>query len=153
MKRTRIRLLTLITALVAFLILVTLLYHAGMARYEGKPRTLLQAIEWTADTFTTTGYGRDTHWSHPAMIALVITVQFAGMIIVPMVMALFVLPLLAERFEQRLPRAADPKLRGRDAAAATARPIDRHAGRGDRRVAGARRSRSRRERRLQPVGR
>ena len=110
MKRTRIRLLTLVAVLLAFLVVVTLLYHAGMGRLEGKPRTLLQSIEWTADTFTTTGYGRDTNWSHPAMVALVIVVQSAGMIVVPMVIALFVLPYLAERFEQRLPRAADPKL-------------------------------------------
>src|SRR6185295_9585251 len=60
----------------------------------------------------TTGYGRDTHWSHPAMVLLVIVVQSAGMIVVPLVIALFVLPLLAERFEQRLPRAADPRLDG-----------------------------------------
>jgi len=110
MKRTRIRLLTLVAVLVAFLFVVTVLYDFGMARLEGKPRTLLQSIEWTSDTFTTTGYGRDTHWSHPAMVLLVIVVQSAGMIVVPMVIALFVLPYLAERFEQRLPRAADPRL-------------------------------------------
>lgn len=110
MKRTRIRLLTLVAVLGAFLITVTMLYHQGMARLEGKPRTILQSIEWAADTFSTTGYGRDTHWSHPAMVALVIVVQSAGMVVVPLVIALFVLPLLAERFEQRLPRAADPRL-------------------------------------------
>src|SRR5205807_4447131 len=110
MKRARVRLLTLFAALGAFLLVVTLLYHGGMARLEGKPRTMLQSIEWAADTFSTTGYGRDTHWSHPLMIVLVMLVQFSGMIVVPMVIALFVLPYLAERFEQRLPRAADPRL-------------------------------------------
>ena len=111
MNRTAIRLLRFLAALIAFLILVTFLYQFGMAYFESKPRTLLQSIEWAADTFSTTGYGRDTHWSHPAMVMLVIVVQFAGMVVVPMVMALFVLPLLAERFEQRLPRTADVKLR------------------------------------------
>ena len=110
MKRAPARLLTLVAVLGAFLIIVTLLYHEGMARLEGKPRTMLQSIEWTSDTFTTTGYGRDTNWSHPAMVALVVIVQSSGMIVVPMIIALFVLPYLAERFEQRLPRAADPKL-------------------------------------------
>jgi len=110
MKRTRIRLLTLAASLGVFLAIATTLYHYGMAHFEGKPRTVQQSIEWMADTFSTTGYGRDTHWSHPAMVALVIVVQFAGMIVVPMVIALFVLPYLAERFEQKLPRVANPRL-------------------------------------------
>jgi len=110
MKRARFRLLTLLAGLGAFLFIVMLLYHAGMARLEGKPRSLLESLEWMGATFTTTGYGRDTTWSHPAMVALVLVVQFAGMVMVPMVIALFVLPYLAERFEQRLPRAADPRL-------------------------------------------
>src|SRR5438552_12684952 len=110
MKRARFRLLILLAGLGAFLFIVMLLYHAGMARLEGKPRWLLESLEWMGATFTTTGYGRDTTWSHPAMVALVLVVQFAGMVMVPMVIALFVLPYLAERFEQRLPRAADPRL-------------------------------------------
>jgi Trk K+ transport system NAD-binding subunit len=110
MKRARSRLLMLLAGLGAFLLIVTLLYHAGMARLEGKPRSLLDSLEWMGATFTTTGYGRDTVWSHPAMVALVLVVQFAGMVTVPMVIALFVLPYMAERFEQRLPRAADPRI-------------------------------------------
>src|SRR5438067_8795350 len=110
MKRARVRLLTLLAGLGAFLLVVMLLYHAGMARLEGKPRSLLESLEWTGATFTTTGYGRDTTWSHPAMVALVLVVQFAGMVMAPMVIALFVVPYMAERFEQRLPRAADSRL-------------------------------------------
>jgi Trk K+ transport system NAD-binding subunit len=110
MDRTRRRLTILAASLLVFLAIVTVLYHYGMARYEGKPRTLLQSIEWASDTFSTTGYGRDTHWQHPVMVALVILVQFSGMVVVPMVIALWVLPYLAERFEQRLPRVADRKL-------------------------------------------
>src|SRR5438045_6123610 len=112
MKRTRIRLLILAVTLGVFLIAVTLLYSVGMAHLENKPRTLLQSIEWAADTFSTTGYGRDTTWSHPLMVLLVILVQFSGMVVVPMMIALFVLPHLAERFEQRLPREAARWLSG-----------------------------------------
>src|SRR5437764_4217229 len=110
MQRTRRRLLTLLAAVVAYLILAALAYQFGMARFEGKPRTFLQSVEWAADTFTTTGYGRDTTWSHPFMIGLVMLVQFSGMVAAPLIIALFVLPFFAERFEQRLPRTADSKL-------------------------------------------
>jgi Trk K+ transport system NAD-binding subunit len=104
------RLLVLLASVVVFLILVSLAYQFGMARFEGKPRTFLQSVEWAADTFTTTGYGRDTTWSHPFMIGLVMLVQFSGMVAAPLIIALFVLPFFAERFEQRLPRTADAKL-------------------------------------------
>jgi Trk K+ transport system NAD-binding subunit len=46
------------------------------------------------------------------MIALVMLVQFSGMVAAPLIIALFVLPFFAERFEERLPRAADEKLAG-----------------------------------------
>jgi len=104
------RLLLLLASVGVYLIIVSLLYQFGMGYFEGKPRSLLQSIEWAADTFTTTGYGRDTHWSHPFMIGLVMLVQFSGMVAAPLIIALFVLPFFAERFEQRLPRAADAKL-------------------------------------------
>jgi Trk K+ transport system NAD-binding subunit len=106
------RLLVLLAALVVYLVIAAALYQLGMAHFEGKPRTFLQSLEWAADTFTTTGYGRDTHWSHPMMIALVMLVQFSGMVAAPLIIALFVLPFFAERFEERLPRAADEKLSG-----------------------------------------
>lgn len=110
MQRTRRRLLTLLVAVVAYLVLSSVAYQFGMATFEGKPRTFLQSVEWAADTFTTTGYGRDTTWSHPFMIGLVMLVQFSGMVAAPLIIALFVLPFFAERFEQRLPRSADAKL-------------------------------------------
>ena len=55
MKRARLRLLILLAGLGAFLFIVMLLYHAGMARLEGKPRSLLESLEWMGATFTTTG--------------------------------------------------------------------------------------------------
>ena len=110
MPRTRRRLLLLLIGVVVYLILVSLAYQFGMSEFEGKPRTFLQSVEWAADTFTTTGYGRDTTWSHPFMIGLVMLVQFSGMVAAPLFIALFVLPFFAERFEQRLPRTADAKL-------------------------------------------
>jgi Trk K+ transport system NAD-binding subunit len=106
------RLLLLLASVIVYLFIVSLLYQFGMGYFEGKPRTLLQSVEWAADTFTTTGYGRDTHWSHPFMIGLVMLVQFSGMVAAPLIIALFVLPFFAERFEQRLPRVADAKLEG-----------------------------------------
>ncbi len=109
--RSRGRIFVLLAVLVLFIIAAALLYEAGMARLEHKPRTLLESLEWSVETLSTTGYGRDNHWNAPAMMILVITVQLAGMLLVPLVLFLFVLPYIAERFEQRLPRDADHSLR------------------------------------------
>ncbi len=41
-----------------------------MAYLEGTPRGFWESLEWSAETLTTTGYGADSHWRHPAMVAL-----------------------------------------------------------------------------------
>jgi len=105
MRRRRLALL--VAALIAFLIAIAVLYELGMAHLEQKPRTFLESFEWATETLSTTGYGSDNHWKHPAMVILVIFVQVAGMVLIPVILAGFILPYLAERFEQRVPRAAD----------------------------------------------
>lgn len=110
--RSRGRIVVLVAVLILFIATAALLYYAGMEMLEHKPRTLLESLEWSVETLSTTGYGRDNQWASPAMNVLVIAVQLAGMLIVPLVLFLFVLPYIAERFEQRLPREADKRLRG-----------------------------------------
>jgi hypothetical protein len=103
----RRRFVILVAALIAFLVAVALLYEIGMTQLEGKHRTFLESFEWATETLSTTGYGSDNHWRHPLMISLVIFVQIAGMVLIPLVLAGFILPYLSERFEQRVPREAD----------------------------------------------
>ncbi|HEX9163608.1 MAG TPA: NAD-binding protein [Thermoanaerobaculia bacterium] len=107
MHRSRVRLLVLLLGLLAFLIVSAVLYQAGMARLEGKPRTFMDSLEWAAESLSTTGYGRDNRWTHPAMVFLVIGVQFVGVFLVFLIIPVYLLPFLAERFEQRVPREAD----------------------------------------------
>jgi len=78
MQRSTRRLVALAVGLLAFVIGSALLYQAGMAALEGKSRSFWDAIEWAAETLSTTGYGYDSHWSHPAMVVLVVAVQFVG---------------------------------------------------------------------------
>src|SRR5687768_13014599 len=82
----------------------------GMARLEGSPRSFWRSLEWASETLSTTGYGSDNQWKHPVMILLVIGVQLVGIFVVPLIISIYLLPFLAERFEQRLPRTADAKL-------------------------------------------
>jgi Trk K+ transport system NAD-binding subunit len=108
--KPRARLLALFVALIAFVLVSAVLYQTGMSRLEGKPRTFLESLEWAAESLSTTGYGYDSHWSHPAMVLLVIAVQFVGVFLVFLIIPIYLLPFLAERFEQRVPRVVDEHL-------------------------------------------
>jgi Trk K+ transport system NAD-binding subunit len=106
MHRSTRRLIGLAAGLLLFLIASALLYQAGMARLEGAHRTFWDSFEWAAETLSTTGYGADSHWHHPAMVVLVVLVQFAGVFLVFLIVPIFLVPFLEERFERRVPRIA-----------------------------------------------
>lgn len=106
MHRSTRRLLGLAVALVLFLIASALVYQEGMLRLEGTHRTFWDSFEWAAETLSTTGYGADSHWSHPAMVLLVVVVQFAGVFLVFLIVPIFLVPFLEERFERKVPRIA-----------------------------------------------
>jgi len=106
MPRVRKRLLAVLAALVAVLLVLALAYWFGMRHLEGKPRTIWQALQFAAGTMSTTGYGTETQWSHPAMVVFVVIAQFAGVLLIFMVFPIMLIPLLEDRFETRLPDAA-----------------------------------------------
>ncbi|MEA2162556.1 MAG: hypothetical protein QOK37_683 [Thermoanaerobaculia bacterium] len=106
MHRSTRRLLGLAAGLALFLVVCALLYQVGMARLEGTHRSFWESFEWAAETLSTTGYGADSHWQHPAMVLLVVIVQFAGVFLVFLIVPIFLVPFLEERFERRVPRVA-----------------------------------------------
>lgn len=112
MTRPRRRLLLLLLALPLFLVGCALVYMTGMSLLEGQPRGFWQSLEWAAETVTTTGYGADHTWRHPAMVVFVVAVQFAGVLLVFLLVPIYLLPFLEERFQVRLPQAAPEDLAG-----------------------------------------
>lgn len=110
MSRSTRRLVWLVVGLIAFLIVSALLYQVGMARLEGKPRSFWQSFEWAGESLSTTGYGADAKWSHPLMVILVVAVQFAGVFLVFLLIPIFLIPFLEERFEEKVPRTASDRL-------------------------------------------
>jgi len=103
LKRSTRGLLLLFASLPVAVLVLALLYMAGMHYLEGNPRSFWWSIEWAAETLTTTGYGADAHWSNPVMVLLVIAGQFLGVFLVFLVFPIYVLPFFEERFEGRLP--------------------------------------------------
>jgi len=104
------RFLILLATLPLVLLLATVLYMVGMTLLEEAPRDFWASLSWAAETITTTGYGADTGWRHPVMVLFVITVQFFGVVLIYMIVPVYLIPYLEERFESRLPQQA-PKIR------------------------------------------
>jgi Trk K+ transport system NAD-binding subunit len=104
MLRSQKRLLTLLGILLVILLVTAVLYMWGMDYLEGKPRGFWDSLEWAGESLSTTGYGRDSSWSHPLMVSYVVFVQFIGVFLVFLVLSVFLLPFLEERFETRLPQ-------------------------------------------------
>lgn len=112
MRRSRKWLLMLLLSLPVLVVLSAVLYMLGMSALEGQPRTFWQSIGWSAETLTTTGYGADSRWRHPAMVLYVAFVQFIGVFLVFLIFPLYLIPLLEERFETRLPQETREDLSG-----------------------------------------
>ena len=104
MVRSHKRLLALLGMLLVLVLLTTVLYMAGMSYLEGKPRGVWDALEWAGESLSTTGYGRDSNWSHPLMVSYVVLVQFIGVFLVFLVFPIYLIPFFEERFETRLPK-------------------------------------------------
>lgn len=103
MLRSRRRLLALLVVLPLSLVVFAVVYMAGMAWLEGSPRGFWMSLEWAAETLSTTGFGADDAWRHPAMVLYVVLVQFVGVFLIFLVFPIYIIPFLEERFESRLP--------------------------------------------------
>jgi voltage-gated potassium channel len=108
LKRSTRRLLILLSLLPSAVLVLGTLYMLGMEHLEGAPRTFLQSLQWASETLTTTGYGGDSHWNHPAMALFVIICPFFGQFMAFLIFPLFVLPYFEEQFEVRLQHVLPP---------------------------------------------
>ena len=111
MLRSQKRLALLLVALPVLLVVAALLYMLGMGALEGESRDFWQALGFAAETISTTGYGKDSSWSHPIMVVFVVLLQFLGVFLIFLIFPIYLIPFLEERFEARLPKAA-PKASG-----------------------------------------
>lgn len=103
MRSSRKGLLILLLSLPCLALAAAAVYMVGMATLEGEQRTFLESVSWAAETLSTTGYGADTRWQSPWMVAFVVVMQFVGVFLVFLIFPIVLIPFLEERFETRLP--------------------------------------------------
>jgi len=103
MLRPNRRFIALVGLLAAILVGMALLYMLGMEYLEGKPRSFWESLEWAAGATSTTGFGVDTSWTHPVMVVFVVLAQFMGVALFFVILPIYLIPFLEERFDTTLP--------------------------------------------------
>ena len=103
-RRAYHRLVLLVGVMIIVLLVMSVIYMLGMHFLEEKPRNFWQALQWAAGTTSTTGYGVDTSWKHPVMVIYVVLAQFMGVTMIFLVLPIYLIPMLEERFETKLPK-------------------------------------------------
>ncbi|WP_226021833.1 NAD-binding protein [Halomicrobium salinisoli] len=94
------------TSLTVFVLLLTVGYNFGMARYEGVDQDLFHSLRVVVETLTTTGFGSDADdWTTSVMELYVTFIQVAGIAIGFFTLRVLVIPLW-----KRTPTELDERL-------------------------------------------
>ncbi|WP_225333489.1 NAD-binding protein [Halomicrobium urmianum] len=98
------------TSLTIFVLLLTIGYNFGMARYEGVDQDFFHSLRVVVETLTTTGFGSDADdWTTSVMELYVTFIQVAGIAIGFFTLRVLVIPLW-----KRTPTVLDERLTPKD---------------------------------------
>jgi len=85
----------------------TLLYHTAMVTLEGQNPAYSHSMQVVVETYTGTGYGSDSPWSHPATNALVSLMDVSTFLLVFFVVPYVFRPVLQEALSPTVPTAVE----------------------------------------------
>ena len=94
------------------LIFTAVVYRYGMRAYEGDPRTLIEALRFSIEMFTTTGFGGDAPWESQQMNAFIAVMDLVGMVLLIGALPVVVTPLLEQAFSTSAPTSLGADLSG-----------------------------------------
>jgi len=96
------------SAFVLFVLIFTAVtYRYGMRVYEGDPRTMIEALRFSIEMFTTTGFGGDSPWESQELNAFIAVMDLVGMVLLIGALPVVVTPLLEEAFSTSAPTSLD----------------------------------------------
>ncbi|MGB9963401.1 TrkA family potassium uptake protein [Halobacterium sp. CBA1126] len=85
----------------------TVAFKHGMAFFEGREVTYVEAFQFVGQTFTTTGYGEYAPWTSNVMLLTVVAMQLSGVFLIFLTLPLFVVPWIEDRLEVEPPNSVD----------------------------------------------
>ncbi|WP_050033867.1 potassium channel family protein [Halorubrum halophilum] len=101
------------SAFVLFVLIFTaVVYRYGMRVYEGDPRTMIEALRFSVEMFTTTGFGGDSPWESQQLNAFIAVMDLIGMVLLIGALPVVVTPLLEEAFATTAPTSLEDDLSG-----------------------------------------
>lgn len=94
------------------LVLTAIGYQWGMRVFEDRPRTFLESLQFTAEMFTTTGFGGDSPWQSPEMNLFITITDLLGMAVLVGALPVLVGPLLENALSSSVPQRLESDLTG-----------------------------------------
>ena len=94
------------------LVFTAIAYRYGMRVYEGDPRTMIEALRFSVEMFTTTGFGGDSPWESQQLNAFIAVMDLVGMVLLIGALPVVVTPLLEQAFSTTAPTSLDDDLSG-----------------------------------------
>ncbi|TKX80669.1 TrkA family potassium uptake protein [Halorubrum sp. SD626R] len=94
------------------LVFTAVVYRYGMRVYEGDAITMIEALRFSVEMFTTTGFGGDSPWESQRLNAFIAVMDLVGMVLLIGALPVVVTPLLEEAFSTTVPTSLDDGLSG-----------------------------------------
>ena len=85
-------------------------YQWGMATFENRPRTFLDAFQFAVEMFTTTGFGGDAPWESEQMRAFIAVTDLLGMGLLVGALPVVARPVLETILTETAPTALDDEV-------------------------------------------
>jgi Trk K+ transport system NAD-binding subunit len=94
------------------LVFTAVFYRWGMRVYEGEARTMIEALRFSIEMFSATGFGGDAPWESQEMNAFIAVMDLVGMVLLIGALPVVVTPLLEAAFSTTAPTEAEDDLSG-----------------------------------------
>ena len=94
-------------AIVALVVVSTLLYRFVMVVFEGRSPSYSHSMQVVIETYTGTGYGSDSPWESPVANAFVSIMDLSTFLLLFIVVPYVFRPVLENALSPRLPRSVD----------------------------------------------
>jgi Trk K+ transport system NAD-binding subunit len=104
-QRQRIR--TYLLVIVGVVVLYTVVYNIGMARWENEPQSILRSLVVVLETLTTTGFGQDIPRTSTPILIFVTIMMVTGVVLIVGALPVIVAPWLEARFSTTAPTSVD----------------------------------------------
>lgn len=105
LERWQQRAINTIVAVVALILVTSILYHYVMIYFEGRSPAYGHSLQVVVETYTGTGYGSDSPWAHPIANGFVVLMDLSTFLLLFIVVPYVFRPVLERAMSPDVPRS------------------------------------------------